>query len=60
MTINPQTVAFRRIYMDISGEVDAMLEAAAKAAGKSKKAFVEELIKAEVAKMQAAEKKRKH
>jgi len=39
-----QTVAFRRIYMDISGEVDAQLEVAAKASGKSKKAFVEGLI----------------
>lgn len=42
-------VTFRRIYMDISGVVDAQLEVAAKAASKSKKAFVEGLILAAVA-----------
>lgn len=60
MVISAQTVAFRRIYMDISGDVDAALEAAAKQAGKSKKAFVEELIKAEVSRIQKAEQKKKH
>jgi len=43
------TVAFRRIYMDIAGNVDAQLEVSAKAAGKTKKAFVEGLIVAAVA-----------
>lgn len=37
-------VAFRRIYMDISGEVDAQLEALATEARQTKKAYVESLI----------------
>jgi hypothetical protein len=44
----PAPVAVRRIYMDITGHVDAALEAAAKAKGQTKKAFVESLILASV------------
>jgi hypothetical protein len=43
------TVAFRRIYMDISGEVDAKLEALAAIRGKAKKQLVQDLINQAVA-----------
>ncbi len=59
MTTAPVTVAFRRIYMDISGEVDAQLEALSTLKGMSKKKFVEALITAAVAEHEAAEAKAK-
>jgi antitoxin component HigA of HigAB toxin-antitoxin module len=44
----PAPVAVRRIYMDITGHVDAALEALAKSKGISKKAAVEAMILASV------------
>lgn len=38
------TVAFRRVYLDLSGEVDAKLEALAKATGRTKKGMLEFLV----------------
>lgn len=59
MTITPATVAFRRVYVDLPGEVDAKLEALAKAEGRTKKATMERLINEAVAEHDAMEKETK-
>lgn len=57
MAINPNT-PFVRQYVDLPTEVAIKLETAAKAAGKSKKAFVCDAIMAAVADVKPAKTKK--
>lgn len=58
MAINPN-VPFTRQYVDLPTEVALKLEAAARAAGKTKKAFVSEAIIAAVERVAPSNSKRK-
>ena len=56
MVIANASVATRRVYMDLSGDNDAKLEALAKANGRTKKGQLEFLVNQAVAEFEANEK----